>query len=80
MQLQQLERQRAWLPYEEMGTTDSVLMTALVAVLEESEKIKRRISLVREVVSWGLMAEDAVLHQSITEAEEWAIPSKKEIW
>ena len=80
MQLQQLERQRAWLPSEEMASTGSVLMTALVAVLEESEEIRRRISLVREVVSWGLMADDAVLHESITEAQEWAIPSKKEIW
>ncbi len=80
MQLQQLERQRALLPSEEMASTDSVLMATLVAVLEESEEIRRRISLVREVVSWGLMADDAVLHESITEAEEWAIPSKKEIW
>ena len=80
MQLQQLEGQRAWLPSEQMDSTDSVLMTALEAVLEESKEIRRRISLVREVVSWGLMADDAVLHESITEAEEWAIPSKKEIW
>ncbi len=80
MQLQQLERQRACLPSEEMVPTDSVLITALDAVLEESEEIRRRISLVREVVSWGLMADDAVLHESVTEAEEWAIPSKKEIW
>ena len=46
--------QRAWLPSEKMASTDSVLMTMLVAVLEESEEIGRRISLVREVVSWGL--------------------------
>ncbi len=80
MQLQQLERQRACLPSEEMASTGSVLMTALVAVLEESEEIRRRISLVREVVSWALMADDAALNESIAEAEEWAIPSKKEIW
>ncbi len=80
MQLQQLERQQACLPSEEMASTDSVLMAALVAVLEESKEIRRRISLVREVVSWGLMANDAFLHESITEAEEWAIPSKKGIW
>ena len=80
IQLQQLEGQRACLPSEEMDSTDSVLMTALAAVLEESKEIRRRIGLVREVVSWGLMADDAVLHESITEAEEWAIPSKKEIW
>ncbi len=80
MQLQQLERQRAWLPSEETASTGSVLMTALVAVLEESEEIRRLISLVREVVSWGLMANDAVLHESITEAEEWAIPSKEANW
>ena len=80
IQLQQLDRQRASLPSEEMASTDSVLMAMLVAVLEESEEIRRRISLVREVVSWGLMAYDAVLHESITEAEEWAIPTEKEIW
>ncbi len=80
MQLQQLDRQRAWLPSEEMASTGSVLMTALVAVLEESEEIRRRISLVREVVSWGLIANDAVLHESIAEAEEWAIPSKEANW
>ena len=80
MQLQQVEGQRAWLPSEEMDSTGSVLMTALDAVLEESKEIRRRISLVREVVSWGLMAGDEDLHESITEAEEWAIPSKKEIW
>ncbi len=80
MQLQQLERQRACLPSEEMDHTDSVLMTALAAVLEESEEIRRRISMVREVVSWSLMADDAVLHESITEAEEWAIPIMEEIW
>ena len=80
MQLQQLERQRAWPPSEEMASTGSVLMTALVAVLEESEEIRRRISLVREVVSWGLMADDPVLHESIEEADEWAIPSREENW
>ncbi len=80
IQLRHLERLRVWLPSEGMAPTGSVLMTVSVAVLEETEEIRRRISLVREVVSWGLMADDAVLHESITEAEEWAIPSNNEIW
>ena len=45
MQLRQLERQRAFLPSLAAAPPGSVLMTVLVAVLEESEKIRRRIGL-----------------------------------
>jgi len=80
MQLRQLERQRAWLPSEEKAPAGSVLMTLLVAVLEETTEVRRRMSLLEEVVSWDLLANDGPLHESMTEAEEWAIPSKEAIW
>jgi len=80
MQLRHLERLRAWLPSEVMAPTGSVLSTVSVAVLEETTEIRRRISLLAEVLSWRLLADDAALLESITEAEEWAIPSKKGIW
>ena len=80
MQLRHLERLRAWLPSEEMAPTGSVLMNVSVAVFEESAEIRRRINLLAEVASWGFLADDAALLESITEAEEWAIPSKKGIW
>jgi len=80
IQLRHLERVRAWLPSEEMAPTGSVLMTVLVAVLEETTEIRRRINLLAEVLSWGLLPDHAALLESVTEAEEWAIPSKEEIW
>ncbi len=80
MQLRHLERLRAWLPSGEMAPTGSVLSTVLVAVLEETTEIRRRISLLAEVASWGLLPDHAALLESMTEAEEWAIPSKEEIW
>lgn len=80
MQLRHLERLRAWLPSEGMASTGSVLMIVSVAVLEETSEIRRRISLLAEVLSWGLLPDHAALLESINEAEEWAIPSKQEIW
>ena len=80
IQLRHLERLRVWLPSEKMAPTGSVLRTVLVAVLEETTEIRRRISLLAEVLSWGLLPDHAALLESITEAEEWAIPSMEEIW
>ena len=80
IQLRHLERVHAWLPPEEMAPTGSVLSTVSVAVLEETTEIRRRISLLAEVLSWGLLPYHAALLEYITEAEEWAIPSKEEIW
>ncbi len=79
-QLRHLERLRVWLPSEGMAPTGSVLSTVSVAVLEETTEIRRRISLVTEVLSWGLLPDHAALLEYITEAGEWAVPSKKEIW
>ncbi len=45
MQLRQLEMQRAFLPPVAATPPGSVLMTVLVAVLEESEEIRRWIAL-----------------------------------
>ncbi len=44
-QLRQLERQRVFLPPVAATPPGSVLMTVLVAVLEESEKVRRRVGL-----------------------------------
>jgi len=52
MQLCQLERQRAFLPSVADTPPGSVLMTVLVAVLEESEKVRRRIGLVDLASMW----------------------------
>ncbi len=80
LQLRHLERLRAWLPSEETAPTGNVLSIVLVAVLEETTEIRRRISLLAEVLSWGLLPDHAALLEYITEAEEWAIPTKEEIW
>ena len=79
-QLRHLERLRVWLPSKGMAPSGSVLSTVSIAVLEETTEIRRRISLLAEVLSWGSMPNHAALLESITEAEEWAIPSKKEVW
>ncbi len=79
-QLRHLERLRVWLPSEGTAPTGSVLSTVSVAVLEETTEIRRRINLLAEVLSWGLLPDHAALLEYITEAEEWAVPSKKEIW
>lgn len=52
MQLRQLERQRAFLPPVSATPSGSVLMNVLVAVLDESEEIRRRIALVDLASMW----------------------------
>ena len=92
MQLCQLERQRAFLPSVAATPPGSVLMTVLVAVLEESEKMRRRIGLLdlaptrarSRLFSNSILPTAPIMMEADTEFTdkpgEWTLPSKETIW
>ncbi len=92
MQLRQLERQRAFLPSLAATPPGSVLMTVLDAVLDESEKIRRRIALlelaplrVRSFIfSNSILPTTPIMMEADTgstdKAGEWTLPSEEQIW
>ncbi len=92
MQLRQLERQRAFLPSVAATPPGSVLMTVLVAVLEESEKVRRRIGLLdlaptrarSRLFSNSIWPTTPIMMEADTEFTdkpgEWTLPSKEQIW
>ena len=92
MQLRQLERQRAYLPPVAATPPGSVLMTVLVAVLEESEKVRRRIGLLdlaptrarSTMFSNSILPTTSIMLETDTvfnvKADEWTLPSKEPIW
>ena len=92
MQLRQLERQRAYLPPVAATPPGSVLMTVLVAVLEESEKMRRRIGLLNlaptrarsRLSSNPILPTTPIMMEADNEFTdkpgEWTLPSKEPIW
>ena len=91
MQLCQLEKQRAYLPSMVSTPPGSVLMNVLVAVLEESEKIRRRMGLLdlvpirfrSRMLSNSILPTNPILMEADAEftgkAGEWTLPSKEHI-
>ncbi len=91
MQLRQLERQRAYLPPVAATPPGSVLMTVLIAVLAESEKMRRRLGLLdlAPTRASSRMFSNSILPTApiVTEADteftdkpgEWTLPRKEEI-
>ncbi len=92
MKLRQLERQRAYLPPLAATPPGSVLMNVLVAVLEESEKVRRRIGLLdlapmrarSTMFSIPILPTTSIMLETDTvftvKADEWTLPSKEQIW
>ena len=92
MQLRQLERQRAFLPPVAATPPGSVLMTVLVAVLEESEKMRRRIGLLdlaptrarSRLFSNSISPTAPMMMEADTDFTdkpgEWTLPSKESLW
>ncbi len=92
MQLRQLERQRAFLPPVAATPQGSVLMTVLVAVLEEAEEIRRGIALLdlaptrarSRLFSNSILPTAPIMMEAGTEFTdkpgEWTLPSKEQIW
>ena len=92
IQLRQLERQRAFLPSLTATPPGSVLMAVLDTVLDESEKIRRRIGLLElaPLRVRSRMFSDSILPTTpvMTEADtgytdktgEWTLPSEEQIW
>ena len=92
IQLRQLERQRAFLPSVAATPPGSVLMTVLVAVLEESEKVRRRIGLLdlaptrarSRLFSNSILPTAPIMMEADTEFTDkpgaWTLPGKEPIW
>ncbi len=91
MQLRQLERQRAFLPPMAATPSGSVLRTVLVAVLEESEKVRRRIGLLdlapirarSRLFSNSILPTAPIMMEADTEFTdkpgEWTLPTEDHI-
>ncbi len=91
MQLRQLERQRAFLPPVAATPPGSVLMTVLVAVLEESEEIRRGIGLLdlaptrarSRLFSNSILPTAPIMMEADTaftdKPGEWTLPSEEQI-
>ena len=91
-QLRQLERQRAFLPSLAATPPGSVLMTVLDAVLDESEKIRRRIGLLElaplrvrsRMFSNSILPTTPVMTEADTgytdKTGEGTLPSEEQIW